>query len=654
MTTRSHHPLLDRLRRGPVLLGDGAMGTQLYQRGAPLDAVFEYLNLLQPHLVELVHTDYLAAGAELIETNTFGANRRRLAGFGLDAKVAAINRAGARLAREAAGPERLVAGAVGPLPRPTAGDREPSAAECRQALEEQMAALAEGGVDCFLLETFGRVSELLVALEVAAALDLPAIAQLAFTEGGFTGDGLTVEAAVAALSVGAPAALGANCGAGPRELLGVVQRLAAVTDLPISAFPNSGFPEYVNGRHIYLASPGYFAELGRDMVAAGAHLVGGCCGTGPEHIRALGAAVRGQQPAARPSRPLPSPAATVHFPAEPLRPPHEPHEPPGRRSRLLENWGKRPVITVELDLPRGPEIAPTLERARQLAAADIDGLNLAENPLARIRMGNLALGRELQDQTGLEVIVHITGRDRNLIGLHADLMGAHLLGLRTVLAVTGDPVSVGGETGASSVFDLNAVGLLKLLTQLNRGRNLFGAELGGETAFLAGAAFNPNVTDLSGQLHKLHKKLAAGARFVQTQPIFDPVLLERMMTALDPLDVPVLVGVMPLVSGRNAEFLHNEVPGIRLPEAVRQRMRNLSGEAGRVEGMAVAGELIAAAKQLGVGGYYLIPPFGKVTLALDLIRLIRGAENSPAGDDQGRRFHRARTAPNNRPPADRQ
>jgi homocysteine S-methyltransferase len=604
--------LLDRLQHGPVLVGDGGMGTQLHQYGAPVDAVFEYLNLIDPSLVGRVHAAYAAAGADLLETNTFGANALRLAAYGLAPKVAAINRAGARLAREAAGPELLVAGSVGPLLPPRGSGIELEASARRSLFRTQMTALAEGGVDCFLLETFPGVADLLLALGVAHELGLPAIAQLAFVEGGFTGDGLTAEQAAQRLESAAPAALGANCGAGPREVLQVLLRLAAVTGRPLSAFPNSGFPQLVDGRTFYLASPDYFAALGSDMAAAGASLIGGCCGTGPDHVRALAEALHGCRPGRRGV-----PSGAIRQPVS---------GPPAARTErhFLAPWGTRPIITVELDVPKGLDIDSTLARARTLTRAGVDALNLAENPLARIRMGNIALASRLQEETGTPVIVHLTGRDRNLLGLHSALMGAHLLGIRSVLAVTGDPVASGGESGASNVFDLNAVGLLKLLEALNHGRNLFGADLGGVTRFLAGCAFNPNVADLAGQLHKLEKKLAAGARFVQTQPVFDPVVLERLITATRPLDVPVLVGLMPLVSERNAEFLHNEVPGIVLSEVVRRRMRGTAGAAGVREGMAICRELLAVGKSAGVGGYYLIPPFGRVELAQELIGAIRG------------------------------
>ena len=621
MNESRRQQLLARLKDGPVIIGDGAMGTQLYHRGAPLDAVFEYLNLLQPDMVRRVHQDYAGAGAQLLETNTFGANPLRLETFGLAGKCREINLAGARLARSAAA-DSWVAGSVGPLVRSLGEQAEPSTAARRAAFREQMAALAEGGVDCFLLETFAQTEELLLALEVAAEIGLPAIAQLAFAEGGYTGDGLAVGEACRRLRPGRPIALGANCGAGPRELLKVLQDLAAATDVPLSAFPNSGFPEYINGRHIYLATPAYFAALGREMVAAGAVLVGGCCGTTPQHIQALAGALADLRPAAR-SRPVAPPTAGT-------RPTAEPTQPPQPARGFLTGWGRRPVVTVELPPPRGLDISPTLKRAETLAAAGVEAINLAENPLGRIRMGNLALAARIQDQVGIEVIAHVTGRDRNLLGLHSELMGAHLLGLRTLLAVTGDPVAVGGETGATNVFDVNAVGLLKLLQAMNRGTNLYGADLGGRTAFLSGAAFNPNVADLSGQLKKLSRKIAAGASFIQTQPIYDPAVLEKLAHCLEPFNLPCLIGIMPLVSERNALFLHNEVPGIRLPDTVLERMRGTAGAEGAAIGVAMAEELLDHALQLGFQGFYLMPPFGRIELIERLLTKIRASASTCA------------------------
>ncbi len=611
MTEAKSLPLPERLLTD-IVIGDGAMGTLLYSRGVPLDANFEHLNLVRPELVRQVHADYAKAGAGLLETNTFGANALRLSAVGLEHRTVDINRAGARLAREVAGPERLVAGSIGPLLLPRGESGELPVTQKREIFRQQMLALAEAGVDLFLLETFAGLGDLELALAEAAAVGLPAVAQMAFLEQGRTREGVTAEEAARRLTAAGAAALGANCGSGPRELCKVLQRLAAVSPLSLAAFPNSGFPQYLDGRYIYLATPEYFAAAGRDLVAAGATLVGGCCGTTPEHIAALAAALAGLRPAPRP-RPLPAPAPATVAPAPAATP----------QGRWLERRPGGPVVTVELDPPRGFDCGRILDGARQLAAAGVDAISLAENPLARIRMGNLALARKIQEQAGVEVIVHVTCRDRNLIGLHSELMGAHLLGIRTILAVTGDPVAVGGESGATSVFDLNSIGLLELLSALNSGRNLLGADLGGQSAFLLGAAFNQNLPNIDGQLRRLEKKLAAGARFVQTQPVYSAAILDRLLERTAAYRVPVLVGVLPLVSERNAEFLHNEVPGIVLPEEVRRRMRGKSGAEGVAEGMAIAGELLAAGTGR-VAGWYLMPPFGRVELALELLGRIRG------------------------------
>lgn len=597
----------DRLQK-EILIGDGAMGTQLYSRGVSIEANFEHLNLIRPDLVSEVHAEYVAAGAQLIETNSFAANAARLGTIGLDHKVEQINRAAARLARGVAGKEVLVAGAVGPLVRLRGDEADLSCEKKADIFRRQMTALADGGIDLFQLETFAELGELELALAVADELDLPAVAQFAIFEGGRTRDGYTVEEAARRLSAAGAVMVGANCGAGPRELLQMLRRMATATSLPLSAFPNSGFPEYVDGRSIYLSTPDYFVSRAREMIAAGATLIGGCCGTGPEHIAALAEALRGATPARR-QRIVPV-AAEKRVPARLL--------PPVEKS-WLEADGE--LVTVELDPPRGLDCRHTLESARLLAQAGVSAISVADNPLARIRLGNIALASRIQQEAGIEVIVHLTGRDRNLIGLHSDLMGAHLLGIRNVLAVTGDPVSLSGEAGATSVFDVNSLGLLELLSSLNAGRTQYGQELNEPTRFLAGAAFNPNVSRLDGQIRKLEKKVEAGARFVETQPVYSVAVLERMLSEVKS-DIPFLLGILPLVSERNAEFLHNEVPGIQLPEEVRLRMRGKGGEQGVREGMAIAREIIAAARGR-VRGFYLMPPFGKVDLALELVDFIR-------------------------------
>ena len=604
--------ILDRLKT-EILAGDGAIGTMLYARGIGLDSNFEHLNLVRPALVLELAQQYAAAGAQVIETNTFGANYTKLAPIGLGHKVAEINRAGARIAREAAGgSDLLAAGSVGPLVRLKGEGLELSPAAMEEFFRVQCRALAEGGVDLLLLETFASLEQLLAATRAARETGLPVCASMAFLEGGRSGDGTTAEAFCSAMEAAGVDMLGANCGAGPLELVKVVRRLAAMTAKPISAYANSGFPEYHDGRYIYRTTPDYFATMAAEMAAAGANLIGGCCGTTPEHIAALSRTLAGKRPAPRIS--APSPTATG--PLESAR--------PGGAS-FLDHWGTRKVITVELDPPKGMDCRRIIENSRRLKEAGTDAINLAENPLARPRMGNIALGSVIQREVGIEVIIHVTGRDRNLIGMQSDMMGASLLGLRTILAVTGDPAAMGDHAGATSVFDLHSFTLIKLLSDMNRWVNAIGNPLGSGTGFTIGAAFNPNTKNMAVQAGRLRKKVANGARFALTQPVYDPALFLDALEQTRDCGIPLLPGIMPLVSERNAEYLHNEVPGITVPDAIRARMKGVEKEAGWREGLAIAKEFIDATFT-AAGGYYLIPPFGKCELALDLIDYIHARE----------------------------
>ncbi len=602
--------IITRLRN-EVLVGDGAIGTMLYTKGVSLDSNFEHLNLIRPHLVTELAREYVAAGAQVIETNTFGANSTKLAAIGLGHKVVEINLAGAAIAREAAGPDVLVAGSIGPLVAPRGEQRELSSVQMEEAFRLQCQALADGGVDFLLLETFSSLRQLQLAVKVARETGLPACASLAFLEGGRCGDGSSVESFCRAMEEAGADMIGANCGAGPLELLKVVKRMAGVTDKPISAYANSGFPEYLDGRYIYRATPDYFAAMAQEMVAAGANLVGGCCGTTPDHIASLAHVISGCRPAVRQKR------SPVSF--------SEPAPTTPKQSSFLDNWGKRKVITVELDPPKGLDCSKIITGCRLLKEAGVDAINLAENPLARPRMGNIALGSIIQREVGIEVIVHITGRDRNLIGMQSDLMGASLLGIRSILAVTGDPATMGDHAGATSVFDLHSLTLIKLLSDLNSGVNAIGNPIGAGTGFTVGAAFNPNTGNMSVQAARLHKKVAGGASFTQSQPIYDPEILFAAVGAIGDCSVPFLPGIMPLVSERNAEYLNNEVPGITVPDAVRARMKGLEKEAGAREGLAIAKEFIDATFDV-VGGYYLIPPFGKHELAVELVEYIKNSE----------------------------
>ncbi|WP_298271583.1 bifunctional homocysteine S-methyltransferase/methylenetetrahydrofolate reductase [Geobacter sp.] len=593
-----------------VLVGDGAIGTMLYAKGVSLDANVEHLNLVRPSLVLELHREYLAVGARVIETNTFGANWTRLAAIGLEKREREINLRGAELAREAAaGYDAFVAGSVGPLVRLKGEERELSAAETTEIYRRQVAALAEGGVDLLILETFTDLPQLKCALAAARETGLPVVANMAFLEQGRIAGGLDVERVALELAAGGADVIGANCGAGPLEILGTVRRMARVTERPLAAYPNSGFPEYVNGRHVYRTTPDYFAERAVEMVEAGAALVGGCCGTTPEHIRRLAERLGGMRPAVRQ-------VVVPELPAEERR------EAAAAGEGFLARWGKEPVVTVELDPPKGFDCEKIIAGSRALKAAGADAINIAENPLARIRMGNIALGHLVQREAGIEVIVHVTCRDRNLLGLQSDLMGASLLGIRSILAVTGDPARIGEQAGATSVYDLNSFTLIKLLADLNAGVNALGNPLGRGAGFTIGCAFNPNGQRLEVQTARLEKKVANGARFVQTQPIYDLARLDAMLEQTAHLDIPILPGIMPLVSERNCEFLHNEVPGIVIPDEIRQRMRGKEKDEGVREGLAIAKEFIDAVRGR-VGGFYLVPPFGRYEIAAELVRYIK-------------------------------
>ena len=591
-----------------VLVGDGAIGTMLYAKGVALEANFEHLNLVRPELVLDLHKEYIAAGAQVIETNSFGSNAVKLGAIGLGAKVAEINRQGAQLARRAAqGHDVFVAGSIGPLGR---GKAELTRDQMQEAFRVQAVALAEGGVDLFILETFSELDELELALSAAKETALPVVANLAFGEGARLSGGVEAEAAAVRLAAAGADLIGANCGAGPVAVLATLKKMAAVTALPLAAYANSGFPEYLDGRYIYRATPEYFAQRAVEMAAAGASLIGGCCGTTPEHIREMAARLRGLRPL---PRSVAVAAGTGGAGGEQVA---------TSGKGFLSRWGEEVVVTVELDPPRGLDCSKVLAGSRALKEAGADAISLAENPLARVRMGNIALASQVKREVGIEVIAHVTCRDRNLIGLQSDLMGASLLGVTSILAVTGDPASLGEDAGASSVFDLNSFTLIKLLSDLNRGVNALGNPIGCGAGFTIGAAFNPNTQKMETQVARLQKKMTNGATFAQTQPIYDLARLDEMLELTKDLDIPILPGVLPLVSGRNAEFLHNEVPGIVIPEEIRQRMAGKVGEEGVKEGLAIAREFIDAAFGR-VGGFYLMPPFGKHEIAVELVKYIK-------------------------------
>jgi methionine synthase I (cobalamin-dependent)/5,10-methylenetetrahydrofolate reductase len=609
------HPFLERLDQG-ALLADGAMGTQLYARGVPFDQCFDALNLTRPDLVRQIHLDYIASGAELIETNTFGANRFKLAQHALAHRLSDINRAGAALAREtadASGRPVFVAGSMGPIGRPMAPLGAISPEEVRDAYAEQAAALVEGGCDVLILETFTDLAELLEAVRgVREATDIPLIAQMTFTQEGRTLLGHDPAEIVQALQALPVDVVGANCSVGSLGILQVVQRMAAAAPRAyLSAMPNAGFPAYVGGRYIYVSTPAYMAGHARQMADLGVRIIGGCCGTTPEHIAAMREALTSPVPAGRT-------AAVVEFPS-PRPAPDEPLTRP-EPTPLAQKLGRTFVITVEVDPPRGAQDRRELDGCRRLREAGVDAVDVADNPLARLRMSPWAMCARIQSEVGLETVLHFTTRDRNLVRVQSDLLAVHALGVRNVLVLRGDPPQMGDYPNATAVSDVTPSGLVRLIKEFNRGRDQSGNPIGAPTAFTVGVALNLAAADLDREVRVLERKVRAGADFICTMPVYDPEMLDRFLRVAGGLPLPTLVGVLPLVSHRHAEFLHNEVPGFHVPDWVRERMR-LAADA-RAEGIRIARDLIDAIRGR-VGGVYLIPSFGRFDAVLELVRLAR-------------------------------
>ncbi|MBI3921126.1 MAG: bifunctional homocysteine S-methyltransferase/methylenetetrahydrofolate reductase [Armatimonadetes bacterium] len=608
----SSQSFLDRIR-SEVLLGDGGMGSMLHSLGIPAEASFESLNLSQPDLVAKVHEEYVAAGAQLIETNTFGANRNKLASYGQEDQTREINLAGARLARGKASAGILVAGSVGPLGKTLKLERQLTDSEQLDSFREQITALAEGGVDLVMLETFSDLDEIALALRATRAVcDLPVVCQMAFTNELRTMGGVGASQALRALEEAGAEVVGGNCGAGPRALIKVIEQISGTTNKPLSAFPNASYPRYEEGRYFFVGSAQYLADSAEQLANLGVNLIGGCCGTTPDHIRAMAQRLRDRTPAARP-QPVRVSVAEVTT-AEPDAPGH---------ANFLDKVGKETVCIVELDPPRGLLWGPVVEGARKLAEAGTDAISVAENSLASIRMSSMVVGHFIQRDAGLPAIVHCTCRDRNLIGQQSELMGASALGIRLLLAITGDPVSMGGVLGATSVYDTNSFGLIDMISKLNQGENLAGSPLGRRTDFIIGAGFNPNVRKMEVEIKRLAKKVANGAVFAMTQPVFNAERVRSMYERTAHLGIPIFLGVLPLYSARNTEFLHNEVPGIRIPDEVRQRMREASPDEASKTGIEIAAELIVEVLDVAPG-IYIIPPFSKHELALPLVEVVKG------------------------------
>ncbi|WP_309121359.1 bifunctional homocysteine S-methyltransferase/methylenetetrahydrofolate reductase [Paenibacillus sp.] len=600
-----------------AIVGDGAMGTYLYQLGVPIGVCAEELNHTRPEVIRDVHRQYYEAGARLIETNTFAANRHKLARHGLEGDVELLNRVGVALARGSVGADAYVAGSVGsarPAHRVPVTDEEAEA-----AYAEQMSALLTEGVDALLLETFSDADDAAMAVRVARRLtDRPVICQLAIESGGVAADGRSLDDAFARLrDVGADV-VGLNCHSGPYGIIRALERLTRRGDFPLSIFPNAGLPAYVDGTFSYPAGPEYFGESALTLARLGARIVGGCCGTTPAHIAAVAKSLASFSPSDETSVEAAPPARETVSVRESAEPP----EPPRREPSILDMVKERHTVIVELDPPRDLNIDKFMKGAEALHGAGADAITMADNSLAMTRMSNSALAFLIKERLGARPLVHIACRDRNLIGTQSHLMGLHATGIDHVLAITGDPARFGDLPGASSVYDVTSFQIIKMIKQMNEGLAFSGKPMKEKANFLVGTALNPNVKHLHKAVERLEKKIEAGADYAMTQPVYDPELIVKLHEATKHLDFPIFLGIMPFTSGRNAEYLHNEVPGITLSDDVRRRMAGLEGEAGRQASLGISKELLDVAMER-FKGIYLITPFMAYEMTVELTKYVR-------------------------------
>jgi homocysteine S-methyltransferase len=608
-----------------VVLGDGAIGTYLYEKGVDYGENTDLLNLVEPDLVFSVHEDYIRAGAEVIETNTFGANRFKLKpnkvpNKGYEDRVREINLAAAALALRAAGKDIYVAGSVGPTGADFPLYSDITRDDVKAAFLEQISALLEGGVDLLFIETFTYLEELLIAIEAARDLsrDIPVAGQMVFPTQGKTALGLDAGSCADAAAVKGASIFGSNCGRGVKATLQAIERLSSLKDrIPLSAFPNAGLPEIVGHRTVYSAQPAYMAKSIAEMTRLGARLVGGCCGTTPIHIHEFKKALHLKKTHAMAF-------VSLNIQGE------EKNESTdgGRHGRggLLEGLrpGRIPVL-VELDPPQHLDVTGTIEGAKSLSASGADAITLAEHPLAILRADNLSLAHLIRSETGMQAVMHLTCRDRNVLGLEAQIMGAHLLGIEAILAITGDPASSSDQPGANGVFDLNSIGLTRLINQFNHGYNLAGSPMRKKTNFSIGAAFSYRPSNPGLQIKRLEQKIANGANFVMTQPIFDAADAEGMMEAAANLDIPIFVGVFPLLSARNADFLHNEIPGITIPSSIRRTLWSYEKtDDQRRAAMEFTEDLITKIAPWA-DGLYIISPLNKWEVSSALVKMVRDA-----------------------------
>ena len=594
-----------------VLCGDGAMGTELMSSGVPVDVCFEELNVSAPDVVSRIHDSYVQAGARLIETNTFGANGARLSKYGLQNRVKEFNQAAIRLARQSIGRLPIyLAASVGPL-----GIADPQM-ECQntdraELFREQAEAILDAGADVVFLETFLDFDEIRIALDAVRKFDdkIPVICSMVSSEEGRLPSSLPIAQAFRELVRLGANVVGVNCVTGPHAMLQILRRIPA--EFLISAFPNAGYPRYHNGRFLYNAAPEYFGQAAKEFVAQGASLIGGCCGVGPQHIREVAKAIAGLKPVR--SKPV------IQWLAEPeLKAERRPAE-----TSILELMASgQTVVVTELDPPKTLDLEKYFTAAQALIDAGSDAITLADNSLAILRVSNLAIGAILKQRYNIMPLLHISCRDKNLIGLQSELMGIAALGIRHILPLTGDPAKFGDHPGSSSVYDVNSVQLMEIISGLNKGYNFAGKNIKYPTDFVMGCTFNPNAKNLDAQIARLERKIAAGARYVMTQPVFDQILVKQMHIRTKHLGVPILTGVWPLLNGKQTEFLHHEVPGIIVPDEIRSRMAGTEGQQGRRQGIEIAKDVVRAVLEY-FPGIYLITPFLAYDTTAELAQFVR-------------------------------
>lgn len=587
------------------------MATQLYQLGVPVGVCFEELCLTNPGLVQEVHRSYYKAGARLFETNTFGANRDALSRYGLENKVSRINRAAVAIAKEILPEDAYLIGSMGSI---TAGKvRNQTMFGYRDQFEEQAVALLHAGVDGIILETFLDLEELLLGVEIVRSLtNQPILAHLATLEVGRTRDGYTLTDAFRELHKAGADIVGLNCRMGPAEMLRSLESAIIPEDVSISVFANAGRLGMADGEYAYKSSPEYFGDSALRLREQGARLIGGCCGTTPAHIEAIAKSLEGLTPISRVN-----PSSI-----DESKPAHVYQVLPRQMPSIVEMVTERPTIIVEFDTPKDLEIADFLTGCCELHHAGADAITMADNSLANVRMSNMALGAIMKNQFGIEPLVHIACRDRNLIGQQSHLMGLHALGIDQVLVITGDPSRFGDLPGASSVFDVSSFDLIRMTKQLNEGYSFSGRPLKQKAQFIVGAAFNPHVRNIDAAVQRLERKVEAGADYIMTQPVYDAETIELIYEKTKHIPIPIFIGIMPLTSSRNAEFLHNEVPGIKLSAMALERMKHVSGEAAREEGVIMAKELLDVATRY-FKGIYLITPFHYYQMTVELTRYIK-------------------------------